>query len=154
MTEKEKILAEIDRQIDKYHFSSDDYEAGKKAGLLELKSVIKSLTEEPVSKGLEERVIPTKLKNVFNDKNGSMSFDVDTPRFIKEECENSGSTMYDACWNIFKNLLAQVAERATELNDPVLNTLMIRLNLYEIPNEERYKMIEKMKELYDASIKE
>ena len=62
--------------------------------------------------------------------------------------------MYGVCWNIFKNLLAQVAERATELNDPVLNTLMIRLNLYEIPNKERYKVIEQLKEMYDESIKQ
>lgn len=103
---------------------------------------------------MEEKVIPTKLKNVFNGKDEALSFDVDTPMFIKEVAENSGSTMYAVCWNIFKGLLVKVAERATELNDPVLNTLMIRLNLYEIPNEERYKMIKKMKELYDASIKE
>lgn len=49
--------------------------------------------------------------------------------------------------------LAQVAERATELNDPVLNTLMIRLNLYEIPNKERYKVIKQLKEMYDKSVK-
>lgn len=44
---------------------------------------------------MKTKVIPTKLQNVFNDKNDSMSFDVDTPKFIKEVCENSGSTMYD-----------------------------------------------------------
>ena len=100
---------------------------------------------------MEEKVIPTKL-DAFNlgDK---LSFDVNTPQFLKEACENANGGMYAVCWNIFRNLLAQVAERATELNDPVLNTLMIRLNLYEIPNEERYKIIKQMKELYDSSIK-
>ena len=38
-----------------------------------------------------------------------------------------------------------VAERATELNDPILNVLMIRLNLYEIPPMERNKVIEQIK---------
>lgn len=99
---------------------------------------------------MKQEVIPTKL-DVFNlgDK---FSFDVNTPQFLKEACENANGGMYAVCWNIFRNLLAQVAERATELNDPVLNTLMIRLNLYEIPNNERYKMIKKMKEQYDKSI--
>jgi len=62
--------------------------------------------------------------------------------------------MYAVCWNVFRNLLAQVAERATELNDPVLNTLMIRLNLYEIPNKDRYKVIEQLNEMYDKSVKQ
>ena len=97
------------------------------------------------------KVIPTKL-DVFNMGN-NLSFDVNTPQFLKEACENTKGGMYGVCWNIFKNLLAQVAERATELNDPVLNTLMIRLNLYEIPNKDRYKVIEQLKEMYDKSVK-
>lgn len=98
------------------------------------------------------KVIPTKL-NVFNMGN-KLSFDVNTPQFLKEACENARDGMYGICWNIFRNLLVQVAERATELNDPVLNTLMIRLNLYEIPNEERYKVIKQLKEMYDKSVKQ
>lgn len=101
---------------------------------------------------MKEKVIPTKL-DVFN-MGKRVSFDVNTPQFLKEACENSIGGMYAVCWNVFRSLLAQVAERATELNDPVLNTLMIRLNLYEIPNSERYKMIKNMKELYDKSVKQ
>ncbi len=99
---------------------------------------------------MEEKVIPTKL-NVFN-MGDKLSFDVNTPQFLKEACENTNGGMYATCWNVFRNLIAQVAERATELNDPILNTLMIRLNLYEIPNNERYKIIKQMKELYDKSV--
>lgn len=36
--------------------------------------------------------------------------------------------------NILLDLLKQVAQRATELNDPKLNELMIRLCLYSISN--------------------
>lgn len=100
---------------------------------------------------MKEKVIPTKL-DVFNTGN-KMSFDVNTPQFLKEACENATNGMYAVCWNIFKSLIAQVAERATELNDPVLDALMIRLNLYEIPNEERYKIIKQLKEMYDESVK-
>lgn len=100
---------------------------------------------------MKTKVTPTKL-DVFN-MGDKFNFDVNTPQFLKEACENSEKGMYAVCWNIFKNLLAQVAERATELNDPVLNTLMIRLNLYEIPNNERYKIIKQLKEMYDESVK-
>lgn len=100
---------------------------------------------------MKQKVIPTKL-DVFN-MGDKLSFDVNTPQFIKEACENCEGGMYAVCWNVFRNLLAQVAERATELNDPVLNTLMIRLNLYEIPNKERYDVIKRLKEMYDKSVK-
>ena len=100
---------------------------------------------------METKVIPTKL-DVFN-MGDKLSFDVNTPQFLKEACENVNGGMYATCWNVFRNLLAQVAERATELNDPILNTLMIRLNLYEIPNKERYKVIKQLKEIYDESVK-
>ena len=100
---------------------------------------------------MEGKIIPTKL-DVFN-MGDKLSFDVNTPQFLEEACENANGGMYAVCWNVFINLIAQVAERATELNDPVLNTLMIRLNLYEIPNKERYKIIKQLKETYDKSVK-
>lgn len=84
-------------------------------------------------------MIPTKL-DVFKTQ-----FDVNTPQFMKECCENVTGGMYAICWNIFKDLITAVAERATELNDPILNVLMIRLNLYEIPNEKRCKIIEEIR---------
>lgn len=42
------------------------------------------------------------------------------------------------------NLLRQVAFRCNEINDPRLNELMLRLNMYDMPNEDRVKMIRKM----------
>lgn len=42
------------------------------------------------------------------------------------------------------NLLRQVAQRCTEINDPRLNELMLRLDLYDVPKKERIKMIERM----------
>ena len=64
-------------------------------------------------------------------------FDVDTPQFLKEAALNCKGGIYVVCWECFRMLLAQVAQRATELNDPVLNVLMLRLNLYEVPNDQR-----------------
>lgn len=50
--------------------------------------------------------------------------------------------------NTFKNLLGEVAKRATELNDPVLNRIMFDLTLYELPdgNTPEYNKI--MKQVY------
>lgn len=89
---------------------------------------------------MEEQIIATKL-DVFNE----FQFDVDTPRFLKEVIENSDCKMYGACWNIFRSLLVQVAQRATELNDPIMNVLMLRLNLYEVPSGDRHKIIEQIR---------
>lgn len=80
-------------------------------------------------------MIPTKL-DVFHRQ-----FDVNTPQFIKEACECSTNGMYAICWNVFRNLLAMVAERSTELNDPIMNVLMLRLGLYDVSPEDRIKFI-------------
>ena len=45
-------------------------------------------------------------------------------------------TLYD--------LFSQVTSRCNEINDPRLNELMLRLNLYETSNDKRAKMIKKM----------
>lgn len=89
-------------------------------------------------------MVPTKLKGVFNTEK-ELYFDVNTPQFLKEASENCNGGMYAVCWNIFRNLLAMVAERATEINDPIMNVLMIRMNLYEVHASERIKIIEKIK---------
>lgn len=101
---------------------------------------------------MKTKVIPTKLE-VFNIGQ-NFNFDVNTPQFLKEACEYNDGGMYTVCWNIFRALIAQVAERATELKDPVLDTLMIRLNLYELPNTDRYKVVEQLKEMYDESVEQ
>lgn len=77
-----------------------------------------------------------------------LTFDVNFPEFVREACENCNGGMYAITWNIFKNLIGQVAQRATELHDPVLDALMIKLNLYEVPNEERRKIILKLQQNY------
>lgn len=68
MTDKEKILEELTRRIDKYSFSSD-YAAGKKAALLDFRSFVKSLPEEPVSEDLEQAAVEAFKQIVDSDKN-------------------------------------------------------------------------------------
>lgn len=102
---------------------------------------------------METKVIETKLSNVFNSEDKKLGFDVNTPQFLKEACEDAKGGMYAVCYNIFKGLLAQVAKRATELHDPVLDALMIRLNLYEVAPEKRYVILRILASNYDAAMK-
>lgn len=151
MSDREIIKAEIERRILDWRMGMSAEAKYRLEAYTELLEVFNTLPKEPASE--KTKVIPTKINNVFNGGD-KFSFDVNTPQFLKEACEDVKGGMYAVCWNIFKNLLTQVVERAAELNDPVLNTLMIRLNLYEIPNEERYKIINQLKEMYDKSVKQ
>lgn len=79
-------------------------------------------------------------------------FDVNTPDFLKEAALNCVNGMYVICYECFRKLLAQVADRATELNDPVMNVLMLRLNLYECENKERRKLMRKEIDRYNEMV--
>ena len=79
-----------------------------------------------------------------------MQFRVDTVSLLKEIADaglprNMGVLKIPI--NIFKSLLGEVAQRATEINDPRLNILMLRLTLYEVPNSKITEMIEHMEKL-------
>ncbi len=53
-----------------------------------------------------------------------------TPSLLKEILHNPTCAILEKPINIFGKMLAQVADRAIELNDPELNALMMRLTLY------------------------
>lgn len=61
----------------------------------------------------------------------SLVWRVNTPQLMKEilEC-NPGMAILRSPLNIFKQVLAEVAEHAIRINDPELNFLMCRLALY------------------------
>lgn len=69
-------------------------------------------------------------------KDDPLHFRVDTPALLREIMVNDVMACLRVPINVFQNLLAQVADRATELNDPRLNVLMLELNLYEVPPTE------------------
>ena len=80
----------------------------------------------------------TKIKNVFStDK----MFHIHFPMFLKEVIENSGQTMYAKCWDLFLSNIRMIAERATELHDPVLDAIMIKSTLYEFKNKDYEKLL-------------
>lgn len=55
-----------------------------------------------------------------------------TSRLILEVLENNSCAILKIPINIFGKLLANVATRASQLNDPILNKLMCQLTLYEV----------------------
>lgn len=56
--------------------------------------------------------------------------------------------------NVFKNLLAQLAERATQLNDPIMNKIMFDLTLYELPEPTTKEYGKMMQRVYAAAKKQ
>lgn len=97
------------------------------------------------------KYVQTELQDVFKTK--SMQFDIDLPAFMKEVIENSDQKMYAKCWDIFLWFIRAITQRATELNDEVLNALMIRMNLYDVPLNERNEMLKKLEKQYNKKNK-
>ena len=54
-----------------------------------------------------------------------------TPRLVDEILLNPGTSALKQPLIIFRSILAEVAQRAIELNDDKLNLLMLRLTLYD-----------------------
>jgi hypothetical protein len=73
----------------------------------------------------------TKLNTTHEAR--KLQWKVHTTELLQEIASNfPGVSQIVIPLNIFQNLLAQVAQRATELHDPTLDRLMIRLTLYSI----------------------
>lgn len=64
---------------------------------------------------------------VMND----LVWKVDVPAFLQEIVTASRNTPYKATFKILNNVLAILAQRAIELNDPALNIIMLNLSLYD-----------------------
>ena len=77
-----------------------------------------------------------------------VSFRVDTLALLVEITDNALAPKMGVLQkpiNIFKNLLAEVAERAIQINDPELNILMLRLALYNTPPKDIAKAIQQQR---------
>ena len=81
-------------------------------------------------------------RQIFDD----MAWKVDLPAFIKEikDCTKNGP--YAKTYEILASILAAVAERAIELNDPALNILMLQLALYEDTHINFLEKVQKLRE--------
>lgn len=65
---------------------------------------------------------------------------VHTPRLLEEIAKHSGQAVLLQPIRILGRLLAEVGERAAQLNDPALNALMCRLTIYTVadPDSQDY----------------
>lgn len=85
-------------------------------------------------------------------KDEDLEFRVHTPNLLKEICDNAIAhaghmgVLYVPL-NTFQSLIRRVAQRATELNDPELNILMLKLALYEVPANEIMEAIKQQRKL-------
>lgn len=87
-----------------------------------------------------------------------LHFRVDTPALIKEIADNALSMgkmgIFKVPLNTFMSLLSDVAQRATELNDPIMNKCMFDLNLYELPSPSTKEYSKLMDKVYKAAEKQ
>jgi len=78
-------------------------------------------------------------------KDNEMHFNIDTPALIKEIAGNPDLRFAQTPLRLLLGKLGQIALRATELNDPELNILMLEMKLYEVPHKDIYTQIENQK---------
>lgn len=80
-----------------------------------------------------------------------MTWRVDTPALLNEIANCSNQGIYSPVMAIFGRALACVADRATQLNDPILNICMLKLKMYEVPHDLiNEKIKEQLKRLPDG----
>lgn len=92
-------------------------------------------------------------QKLFNQYKSEMKkeFSVHTPNLLNEILQNNTTGIFKIPLVSLSNLLERVSQRASELNDPVLNNLMCKLTLYSIAdpqcddyNLEKIREIEKL----------
>jgi hypothetical protein len=71
-----------------------------------------------------------------NQEKISLLYKVHTPNLLKEILNNKECAILNKPLMIFRDILEQVATRASQLNDIELNKLMMRLALYEVSDPE------------------
>ncbi len=72
------------------------------------------------------------LFSLNGTESNKLRWRVNTPQLLKEIMENNETQPLRMPLTIFADILAEVGERASELNDPKLNALMCRLAVYEV----------------------
>jgi len=71
-----------------------------------------------------------------------LEWKVHTSALLDEVLLNSGTGILATPLRIFRGLLHDVAVRASELNDPALNILMLRLTLYDAADPDKHSYVE------------
>lgn len=86
-----------------------------------------------------------------NAPNTTVHFKINTPQFLKEVFDNypGNGGVLKVPVNVLRTMLWAVAERASELNDPILNGLMCDMALYAIadPYDKQNYDYQRMKDI-------
>lgn len=94
----------------------------------------------------------TKIENAFK-QDTQFVWDIDTPKFLNEIIECSGQRAYKPTWDILLYYLKTIAQRATEIKDPVLDALMIRMNMYEISHKDCDEILKRLETKYNNKVR-
>lgn len=84
-----------------------------------------------------------------------MQFDCNLPGLLDEVLSNQTCAILKIPINITKRMLADLAKLAIEIDDDRLHVMMLRLNLYDMPNDKRVKEIKRLKDrIFKRTMKE
>lgn len=79
----------------------------------------------------DEQTKEIKSQRVYDYVTNGLVWKVDLPAFLKEITECTVGAPYARTFKILYDILAILAERSIELNDPALNVIMSNLSLYD-----------------------
>ena len=84
-----------------------------------------------------------------------MQFDCNLPGLLDEVLNNQTCAILKIPINITKRMLADLAKLAIEIDDDRLHVMMLRLNLYDMPNDKRVKEIKRLEDrIFKKTMKE
>ena len=86
-----------------------------------------------------------------NEKLTMADWKLDYPSFIEElfttatKHKDSGLAIMKIPIQLLNHFIYEITKRATELDDPKLNIIMLKMNLYEVPHNEIDNIIKEQK---------
>lgn len=82
-------------------------------------------------------------------------FDCNLPGLLEEVLNNQSCAILKIPINITKRMLAELAQLAIEIDDDRLHVMMLRLNLYDMPNDKRVEEIKRLEDrIFKRTMKE
>lgn len=82
-------------------------------------------------------------------------FDCNLPGLLEEVLNNPTCAILKIPINITRSILADLAQLAIEIDDDRLHVIMLRLNLYDMPNDKRVKEIKRLEDrIFKKTMKE
>ena len=83
-----------------------------------------------------------------------LHFDSNLPGLLEEVLNNPTCAILKIPINITRTMLGELAQLAIEIDDDRLHVMMLRLNLYDMPNDKRVKEIKRLEDrIFKRTIK-